>query len=151
MVIQVQNVRLEPPYMVTKPHVSEEEYFALTDEDTNSELIEGELIMFSPATPHHERVFRFLLTILNLHVRRHNLGEVFGSRLPMRLKPRTLPEPDILFVSRERLNLIKETFLEGSADLVIEVISRGTRRHDLARKRPLYQDCLLYTSDAADE
>ena len=140
MVIRVQNIRLEPPYIVTKPDVSEEEYFALTNEDTNSELIEGEMIMFSPATARHEDLFRFLITILSLYVRRADLGKVFGSRFPVRLKPRTLPEPDVLFISKDRLGLITEKFLDGPADLVIEVLSKGTRRHDLGRKRPLYQE-----------
>jgi len=70
-----------------------------------------------------------LLTTFNLSVRRPNLGEIFGSRLPMRLKPGTLPESDILFVSRKRLHLIKETFREGSVDFIMRSSSRGTRRH----------------------
>jgi Uma2 family endonuclease len=96
--------------------------------------------MFSPATPRHEDVFGFLMALMRLYVTRRGLGRVFGSRLPMRLKPRTLPEPDILFVLKDRLGLITEKFLDGPADLVVEVLSAGTRRHDLEKKRPLYHE-----------
>lgn len=140
MAIEVQNIKLEPPYMVIKPDVSEEEYFALTDEDTNAELIQGEMIMFSPANLRHEKIFRFLLTIMNLYVRRLDLGEVLGSRFPMRLAPGTLPEPDLFFVAKGRLDRMRERYMDGAADLVVELLSPGTRRYDLERKRPLYQE-----------
>jgi Uma2 family endonuclease len=51
-----------------------------------------------------------------------------GPQLPGR-------EPDILFVAREHLARLKETFLDGPADLVIEILSPESRLRDRGDKR----------------
>ena len=48
--------------------------------------------------------------------------------------------PDVLFVSAARLASIEDNGVHGAPDLVIEVLSPGTRRRDLTRKRSLYED-----------
>lgn len=32
-------------------------------------------------------------------------------------------EPEIIFISKERLSLLKETYFDGATDLIIEIIS----------------------------
>ncbi len=54
---------LEPPYVVIKPGVREEEFYALAGEDTDWEYLDGRLVM-SPASMRHEELFRFLLNLL---------------------------------------------------------------------------------------
>lgn len=56
--------QIEPPYTLIKPSVSIDEFFELTNEDSNAELISGELIMHSPATLKHEDLFDFLHFLL---------------------------------------------------------------------------------------
>jgi Uma2 family endonuclease len=43
-------------------------------------------------------------------------------------------EPDIIFVSREHLNRLRDTYLDGPADLVVEIISRDSRARDRGEK-----------------
>jgi Uma2 family endonuclease len=47
-------------------------------------------------------------------------------------------QPDVVFVSNERLDIIKER-LVAAADLVAEVISPSSRRRDRIDKRDLYE------------
>ena len=47
-------------------------------------------------------------------------------------------QPDILFISRERLNLIGEKNMQGPPDLVIEILSESTAYRDLIQKKKLY-------------
>ena len=84
--IVIDHIKIEPPYLVIKPNVTEEEYFKITNEDSHCELFEGEIIMNTPASTRHERVFGFLFFITNGYVEVKKLGEVVGSRLPMRLE-----------------------------------------------------------------
>jgi Uma2 family endonuclease len=61
------------------------------------------------------------------------LGEVHLAPLPVRLGPGKIREPDCFFISKEHKDRIGEEVC-GVPDLVIEVISPGTRRVDRGEK-----------------
>ena len=94
--------------------------------------------MASPASEQHEQVFGFLFSILGLFVAEHNLGIVRGSRTAMRLSDTDVYEPDILFVARSRLSIVQSTYLDGPADLVVEILSRSTAYLDRGPKLATY-------------
>jgi Uma2 family endonuclease len=48
-------------------------------------------------------------------------------------------QPDILFVSNERLHVIEEDGLYGAPDLVIEILSPSTAKYDLGEKKDVYE------------
>lgn len=131
---------IKPPYLLRKYGVTEEEYDQFADEDTKAELFDGVLIVHSPASIRHERIFGFLLSIMNIYVEHKQLGEVLGSRATMHLAYCRKFEPDILFVRSEKLDMLRETQLEDSADMVVEIISEWTRDYDLREKRRAYQE-----------
>ena len=56
----------------------------------------------------------------------------------MVLAPPRAVQPDVIFIANERLDIIRER-VEGAADLVVEVLSPGTRRRDRLDKRDLYE------------
>ena len=56
----------------------------------------------------------------------------------MVLAPHRSVQPDVIFIANERLGIIGEC-VEGTADLVAEVLSPGTRRRDRLDKRDLYE------------
>lgn len=93
--------KIEPPYLVWKYGVTEEEFDRLTDEDTKADLLDGMLIIHSPASLRHERIFMFLSFLINGSVESKRLGIVAGSRLTMHLARCRKFEPDLLFVRRE--------------------------------------------------
>ncbi len=130
---------LEPPYVVIKPGVREEEFYALAGEDSDWEYLDGRLVM-SPASKQHEQLFRFLLTLLNAFLEERGGAEVFGSRYPMRLDERWSPEPDLLVVRDERRHLLTEQRLEGPADWVIEIASAGDPSFEVREKLPRYRE-----------
>ena len=47
-------------------------------------------------------------------------------------------QPDILFVSKERLAEVGQERIEGAPDLVVEVLSPSTFHKDLRRKMAVY-------------
>jgi Uma2 family endonuclease len=126
------------PAVLTGIPVTEEEYLEICDEDLKAELIGGVLVVSTPASVRHEQLQGFLLTLLRAYVEAHNLGMVLGSRTPMRLKDEYF-EPDILFVARDRLERLGEVFLDGPADLVIEIVSPDLRALDRVIKRQVYE------------
>lgn len=131
---------LEPPFTVIKPEMSEEDFYRLAGEDSDWEYLDGRIVMYSPATDRHEDVFRFLLTLLSGFAGERGGAVVRGSRYPMRLDPRWSPEPDILVVRAERRYLLKKNFLDGRADLVVEITSESDPRFEAREKLPRYRE-----------
>ena len=130
---------ISPPFSVHKPFVSEEEYLEIADEDTRCELIFGELIMNSPAPTIHEEIFRFILSLLSFYVEEKDIGTVLGANTAIHFKRELILVPDLVFVARKREGIIKDTFIEGSPDLVMEILSETTRENDLGRKLEIYK------------
>src|SRR5437764_14694626 len=69
---------------------------------------------------------------------RHQLGKVGIAPLDMVLSPRRAVQPDVLFVAKEHLGIIRERVM-GAADLVAEVVSPDSRRRDRIDKRDRYE------------
>ena len=132
------DIILEGEYIIMKPEVSEEQFWELANEDSNYELIDGVLIIHSPASEEHEDIFAHLTTILRFYLQEHNLGKIYGSRFVMRLSPKWNPEPDIMIIMPENYTRITKTKLEGPADIVIEILSKATKETDLTKKLPKY-------------
>jgi Uma2 family endonuclease len=102
------------------------------------ELWDGELVMSpAPSFKHQEIVDRFH-DVLKAWVRKHRLGKTAIAPLDMVLTPTRATQPDVVFISNERLGIIQEQ-LRGAADLVAEVISPESRRRDRIDKRDLYE------------
>ncbi|MDI6794166.1 MAG: Uma2 family endonuclease [bacterium] len=100
-------LRLEPETVFcTDRPLTVEEFYEMVDEDTNAELMEGVIVMKSPASYRQETLFSFLYTTLNLYVKERKLGQVLGSRTAVRITNHTAREPDLLFVSKQRLDII---------------------------------------------
>src|SRR5215210_236459 len=87
--------------------ISFEEFLDWCDEDTWAEWVDGEVIMVSPASTEHQNVGSFLEKVLGIFVEAHDLGVIMRAPFVMRIPQRPSGrEPDLLFVSRERLDLL---------------------------------------------
>ena len=77
---------------------------------------------------------------LDAHTRRFDLGRVVQSPIDVILDAggALVVQPDIVFVSKERLDICRER-VWGSPDLVVEILSVGTRRHDTNVKVAWYR------------
>src|SRR4030042_5727949 len=91
----------------------------------------------SPIT-RHQRISRKIVFTLEKFVTENDLGEVFDAPYDVYFDNENVVQPDILFVSKERSNIIGEKNIQGSPDLVIEIISESTAYRDLVQKKKLY-------------
>jgi len=133
---------LEPPFVLIKPAVSEEEFYALEGEDSDWEFLDGRLVM-SPASNRHEDVFRFLMIVLGGFLDERGGGALRGSRFPMRLDERWSPEPDLMVVREENLGRMGAQRLEGPADWVVEIVSASDLRFEEREKLPRYREAQI--------
>ncbi|OLB05210.1 MAG: hypothetical protein AUH14_09275 [Candidatus Rokubacteria bacterium 13_2_20CM_69_15_1] len=97
-------------------------------------------MLFAEPSPRraHQNAVGNLFAILHAHVRAHGLGEVYVAPFDVILDPRTTVVPDLVFVVRDRLEIVAERGVEGAPDLLVEVLSPGTARRDRVRKLNAY-------------
>jgi len=128
----------EPAVAATAPEkrkMTYEEFLAWADEDTLAEWVDGEVIVASPASQRHQQIVKFLARLLDTYVSSRKLGELLFAPFQVKLGP-DLPgrEPDLLFVAREHADRLKETHLDGPADLIVEIVSPESRERDRGAK-----------------
>jgi Uma2 family endonuclease len=114
------------------------DFMRLAPDNQKAELIEGEMVFLPPAFYAHERLQIFLINLLSLYAQRLKLGRVLGSRSAVFISETETYEPDVLFVSRAREYIITERKLVEAPDLVVEILSASTARHDRGAKLENY-------------
>ncbi|MFN4178672.1 MAG: Uma2 family endonuclease [Armatimonadota bacterium] len=132
---------IEAPQLLRIEGVSETLYDALTEleEDVKAELIDGVMIVHSPEKTRHEDVFGFMFPLMRIFAIQTKQGKVLGSMATVHLGKCRKVKPDIVAVREERKHIITEEAVEGTPDLVVEIVSQRTRRYDLGEKRKVYE------------
>lgn len=112
----------EPRQLLTT--MSFEAYLAWLNEDRFAEWEDGQVVLMSPASLRHVLIANFLAALLSEYVLRHQLGVVLSAPFQMALPElQRSREPDILFLADVNQHRLRDTYLDGPADLVIEIVS----------------------------
>jgi Uma2 family endonuclease len=116
-----------------------EDYKRLPDDGWRYEVIEGELHVAPAPRPRHQRVVFALSGLLWDYLRHNPLGQAFAAPIDVLLPGLASPvQPDVLFIANDRLDIVKEEFIEGPPDLAIEVLSPSNWLDDRRTKFHLY-------------
>jgi Uma2 family endonuclease len=94
----------------------------------------GELIVPPAPSIGHQRVIVNLSRILSQHTTTRDLGVILVAPVDVVLSEENVLQPDMLYVSKERSQVITETNLRGAPDLAIEVLSPSTAALDRGRR-----------------
>jgi len=115
--------------------MSEEEFVDWADEDTHAEWVNGKVELKMPISDVHDDIQFWLRSLIQSFVDRRSLGKVRGPQFTIRLpqKP-SRRDPDLIFVSAGRLSLMGKTFMDGPADLAIEVVLPDSIARDYREK-----------------
>ena len=113
------------------------DYLKTSDEE-RFQLLDGELVMAPAPLLYHQFILRKLLYAISGYVDEHNLGELFCSPTDVVLSETNVVQPDILFVSRQRNQILKPESVQGAPDLVVEILSPSTAELDRTTKLELY-------------
>lgn len=118
------------PWIIPRPGRpwTEDDLLALSDDPRRFELVQGDLLMMSPASPVQGRYAERLSRVLGAYVDQHGLGEVYVSEPAFRLRgePDTIIRvPDVAFVRVEQIPPAEdeEGFWSIAPDLAVEIIS----------------------------
>jgi Uma2 family endonuclease len=116
-----------------------EQFMEWADEDTLAEWVDGKVEMSSPASLKHQQIGMFLGQALSTYATLHDLGLVLSPPFQMKL-PRSGREPDLIFVGKANLHRLRDTRLDGPADLVVEIVSPESATRDAVTKLAEYQE-----------
>ena len=115
-----------------------QDYLNLPDDAERCELIAGEYCpMPSPTGPHQIAAGAAFAALLAFATERR-LGMAFVSPFDVVLPPDDVLQPDVIFLSNERMPRYTGANIRGAPDLVVEVLSPSTADRDRAAKRDRY-------------
>jgi len=122
------------------PRMTYEEFLEWGD-GIRAEWVDGEVIVMSPASEPHQNLDGFLSSLLRHFVEAHELGRILIPPFQMKLSTRPSGrEPDLLFISTEKLKHLKRNYLDGPADLVLEIVSPDSQSRDRGDKFYEYEE-----------
>jgi len=113
-------------------------YRAMPEGPPYFQLVEGKLYMSPSPNFFHQSVAGNIYFLLRGYLKRHPRGKVAIAPSDVQLDFVNVHQPDVYFVSNERLGIIQKQGPVGAPDLVVEVLSRSTARLDKGPKLRVY-------------
>lgn len=115
-----------------------DDYCLMPNDRNRYEILDGELSVTPAPGTTHQKISGHLYRILANHVVANQLGEVYAAPTDLILAPTTVVQPDLIFISNDRRHIITQRAIEGSPNLLIEILSPTTHRMDRLTKAQLY-------------
>ena len=121
-----------------------EDLLRLNSQGVKGELIRGVLRETVSVGEEHGHIAGIFITFLNIHIRPQRLGRAGGTDVGVLIlrDPDTVREPDVYYVSAERLplNVRVQGYLEVVPELVVEIVSPSDSPHDVEEKIAMWLD-----------
>ena len=112
---------------------------ALPEDELRHELIDGEHVVTpSPGTA-HQLILWNIGSILAPYLRATPVGTALAAPFDIKFSMLTVLVPDLVYFTADRFaRVVNEKHATAAPDLVVEILSPGTRRRDKGRKRAVY-------------
>jgi Uma2 family endonuclease len=134
----VEKVHARTSGEVIASDVSWDDYMRLYAAD-HAEWIEGEVVRMSPVTRTHSLLSLYLSNLLRTYLADSKEGELHAEPFVMRLPGISARQPDLLVVLSKNSGRIRDTYVDGPADLVIEIVSPESDTRDRVEKFAEYE------------
>ena len=116
-----------------------EEFLALPEPE-RAEWVDGRLVAMPGVTREHAQITTYLIRLLGAFLDEHAVGEILHDPFLMRLGDgQPARAPDLMFVAEVHASRLRDNYLDGPADISIEVISPGSRGTDRGDKYAEYE------------
>jgi Uma2 family endonuclease len=110
------------------------------------EWVDGTVIKMSPVHDKHDLICRYLGHLLDAYFELKPIGQLRAEPFVMRYvfeiegeKKRRNREPDVQLILDENPNTLMPTYMDGAADIVIEVVSQESIERDYGEKLYEYE------------
>jgi Uma2 family endonuclease len=112
---------------------------AIPEDGMRYEIIDGELHVTAAPSLRHQQVSGNFYYVIRSFLQEHPVGQIYYAPCDIVFSRIDVVEPDLLYVSNARAAYLTEKNVQGPPDLLIEILSRSTRRVDETTKRGLYE------------
>lgn len=132
-----------PPLPLPERRITYEEFLVWGEAHAMGrgvEWVDGRVVEKPVVDDEHNLIQGFFILLLTLFAEDHGGGRVHFETFQMKLVA-DFPgrEPDVLFIAPERLHLVHRLYMDGPADIVVEIISSESRRRDTVEKFAEYE------------
>jgi Uma2 family endonuclease len=127
--------------MRTNPGVklTYDDFLLFPDDGKRHELIDGEHYVTPSPSRKHQAIVWNLTVRIGTYLEANPVGRAFGAPFDVVFSQFDVVEPDLLFISNARLEVLTTTNVQGAPNLVVEIGSPSTRQRDETIKRKLYE------------
>jgi len=108
-------------------------------EGTMAQLINGIIRMSPPLMDAQAVILNEIAQNLHFFIKNAHAGTTRMGLYDVYLDEMNVYQPDICYISKKSMHLIKEDGLHGAPDLVIEILSPATAKYDLEDKKDVYE------------
>jgi Uma2 family endonuclease len=122
----------------TEELLTADDYRDLPEGPPHFQLVEGKLYMTPSPEYFHQSVAGNIYHLLRCHLRDFPVGKASIAPRDVQLDFVNVHQPDVYFISNERLNILTKQGPVGAPDLVVEVLSRSTAKLDKGPKLRVY-------------
>ena len=117
-----------------------DDFVLFPDDGKRHEIIDGEHYVTPTPNVRHQRLVGRLFFEIASYLKAHaGAGEVFAAPLDVVLSFYDIVEPDLLFVASDQSAILTDKNVHGPPALVVEVLSKSTRKRDAQTKRRLFE------------
>jgi len=117
-----------------------DDFLLFPDDGLRHELIDGEHYVSPSPNIRHQVISGSLYLLLGAWLEAHPGGRAFYAPLDVIFSRFDVVEPDLLYLSAARAaEAMRGDFVQVVPDLVVEILSKGTRKRDETIKRQLYE------------
>lgn len=110
---------------------------SVPEDNKRREIIDGELVVTPAPKIPHQTILLNIASAFRDYLKERPIGQVIISPMDVILSDYDVLEPDLLFVSNERKEILKD-WVRGAPDLVVEVLSPTTAARDRGIKLKAY-------------
>lgn len=122
-----------------KRKLTYEEYALLPDDRNRHEIIDGDHYVSPAPLIYHQELAARLYELLRATFAATGRGRVLFAPVDVELSVADIVQPDLIVVLTERQSIVTQSRIVGAPDLLVEIVSPSSRRHDTVLKLELYR------------
>lgn len=128
-----------PEYLTPDFDITFEEYLTRFD-GKHAEWLMGKVLVHMANNETHQNLMVFLINLLSLYLNLKSFGRLMIAPFSMYISDeQPAREPDLMVILGERTALIQHTFMNGAADIAIEIVSPESVARDYGDKFKEYE------------
>ncbi len=115
------------------------EYVCFPEDGRRHEIIAGEHVVNPAPNTYHQTLSRRIQFQLYSQIELRGLGQVYNAPTDLQLSESDIVQPDLILVLTHARSIITPKKIQGTPDLVVEILSESSVDNDRVVKKELYR------------